>query len=413
MGDEDHDKIYLDCNATTPLETSVLTAIHDALRDGWGNPSSTYSAGKRAALVIKQARTSIADMIGTLSSDVIFTSGGTEANNMVIHSALDNFFEFSHKQEHPNPGQMPHVITSNLEHDSIQLPLLKLKQQGRIEVTFVPASKDSGAVNVEAIEQEIKPNTCLVTVMMANNETGVIQPIEDISNSIREKNKIRLSQELPRILIHTDAAQTIGKIKVDVEELGVDYLTIVGHKFYGPRIGALYARNLGNDTPIYPMFYGGGQERNFRPGTENTGMIAGLGQACQLVLHNLNQFHNNMKMARDYLELRLKEAFGDKIHFNGKFETGVRLPNTCNVSFLGPGLEGRKILATVKLLQASVGAACHSGDVSHPSPILIAIGIPYNIAMNAVRLSVGRYTSKKDIDLVIDDLKAAVEFLRE
>lgn len=410
--EQENQKIYLDYNATTPLEPSVLTAIHDALQDAWGNPSSSYTAGKKAAQVIKQARTSIGHMIGGLSSDIIFTSGGTEANNMVIHSALEHFHVFYDEQENCNPSRKPHVITSNLEHDSIQLPLLKLKEEGRIEVTFVPASQDSGAVTTEAILHEVKPNTCLVTVMMANNETGVIQPIADISKAIRGQNKIRSSQKLPSILIHTDAAQAIGKIKVDVTELGVDYLTVVGHKFYGPRIGALFVQSPKIATPLYPMFYGGGQERNFRPGTENTGMIAGLGQAAQLVLDHLDQYHDNMKMVRDYLEVRLRETFGESIQFNGKFETSERIPNTCNVSFLGSGLEGRKILTTVKHLQASVGAACHSDNVSHPSPILTAIGVPHDVAMNALRLSVGRHTSKKDIDLVVEDIKAAIEFLK-
>lgn len=172
---ENEDKIYLDYNATTPLEPSVLTAIHDALRDAWGNPSSSYTAGKKAGQVIKQARSSIAYMIGALCSDIIFMSGGTEANNMVIHSALEYFRIFYDEQENCNPGRKPHIITSNLEHDSIQLPLQNLVEQGRIEVTFVPASHDSGAVTAEAILQEVKPNTCLVTVMMANNETGAIQ----------------------------------------------------------------------------------------------------------------------------------------------------------------------------------------------------------------------------------------------
>ena len=172
---EDEDKIYLDYNATTPLEPSVLTAIHDALQDAWGNPSSSYAAGKKAGHVIRMARDSIANMIGALYSDIIFMSGGTEANNMVIHSALEYFRVFHDEQENCNPGLKPHVITSNLEHDSIQLPLLKLKEQGRVEVTLVPASTSSGAVTAEAILQEVKPNTCLVTVMMANNETGVIQ----------------------------------------------------------------------------------------------------------------------------------------------------------------------------------------------------------------------------------------------
>lgn len=169
----DEKKIYLDYNATTPLEPSVLSAIHDALRDAWGNPSSSYAAGKKASHVIKEARTSIASMIGASSGDIIFLSGGTEGNNMVIHSALEYFHGFNDQQD-----CKPHVITSNLEHDSIQLPLLKLKEQGKIDVTFVPASPDSGAVTAEGIMQEVRPSTCLVTVMMANNETGVIQVID-------------------------------------------------------------------------------------------------------------------------------------------------------------------------------------------------------------------------------------------
>ena len=175
-GDKENvSKIYLDYNATTPLEPSVLTAIHDALQDAWGNPSSSYAAGKKASHMIKQARSSVANMIGALDSDIIFTSGGTEANNMVIHSALEYFREFHEEGGNHNTDLKPHVITSNLEHDSIQLPLLNLAKQGKIEVTFVPASQDSGAVTAEAILQQVKPSTCLVTIMMANNETGVIQ----------------------------------------------------------------------------------------------------------------------------------------------------------------------------------------------------------------------------------------------
>ena len=176
--EENKSKIYLDYNATTPLEPTVLTAIHDALRDAWGNPSSSYTAGKKASHMIKQARSSVANMIGALDSDIIFTSGGTEANNMVIHSALEYFHEFN-----DNADLKPHVITSNLEHDSIQLPLLNLAKQGRIEVTFVPASQDSGAVTAEDVLQEVKPGTCLITVMMANNETGVIQVTRKVSCS--------------------------------------------------------------------------------------------------------------------------------------------------------------------------------------------------------------------------------------
>lgn len=176
-------KIYLDYNATSPLEPSVLAAIYDALRDAWGNPSSSYTAGKKASHVIKQARSSVANMIGALDSDIIFTSGGTEANNMVIHSALEYSREFHEERGGCNVNLKPHVITSNLEHDSIQLPLLNLEKRGKIEVTFVAASQESGAVTAEAILQEVKPSTCLVTIMMANNETGVIQVTLKVSPS--------------------------------------------------------------------------------------------------------------------------------------------------------------------------------------------------------------------------------------
>ncbi|CAG2213331.1 SCLY [Mytilus edulis] len=204
-----------------------------------------------------------------------------------------------------------------------------------------------------------------------------------------------------------DAAQAIGKIEVDVEDLGVDYLTVVGHKFYGPRIGAIYVRNLGDkDVPLYPMLYGGGQERNYRPGTENTVMISGLGKAAELVVKNIICYKNHLSSIRDYLEIKLQEAFKDRIHLNGKFTTSERLPNTCNVSILSDKLQ---VLSNCRILQASIGAACHSQN--RPSPILLAIGVPESVARNALRLSVGRETTKDDIDCVIQDLIQAVNQL--
>lgn len=218
----------------------------------------------------------------------------------------------------------------------------------------------------------------------------------------------------PRILLHTDAAQAIGKIHLDAQELGVDYLTIVGHKFYAPRIGALFVKGPGIMTPLYPLLFGGGQERNFRPGTENTAMIAGLGKAAELVTANLLKDESHLLEIRLYLEQKLLDVFGKKrLHFNSHFKGSDTLPNTCNVSILGQGLYGRRVLSTCRRLLASVGAACHSDHGDQPSHILLNCGIPYHIAANALRISVGRGTSREDVDIVVEDLQKAVEKLEQ
>lgn len=263
-------KIYLDYNATTPLAPEVILCVSEALTNAWANPSSSSEIGQSAKELINQARKKVATMLNAKPSEITFVSGGTEANNMVLHTALKYFNSGSGKLVQ-GASLKPHILTTNVEHDAILLPLRHYETEKLADVDFVPVSMSSGQVLIEEIEKLIKPNTCLVTVMLANNETGVIMPVAEISRKIRELNEIRQKEGLCRILIHTDAAQAIGKISVDVEELGVDYLTIVGHKFYGPRIGALFVKEMAEDsTPLYPMFFGGGQERGLRPGTENT-----------------------------------------------------------------------------------------------------------------------------------------------
>ena len=235
---------------------------------------------------------------------------------------------------------------------------------------------------------------------------GAVQPIQEIGHAIKMFNGTSNRQQ---IYYHTDAAQSIGKIPVDVTELGVDYLTIVGHKFYAPRIGALYVRDLGGVTgcPLKPLFLGGGQERGYRAGTENVAMISGLGKACQLVTLNLRLYQNHMQTMRDKLEAVLEQKFSN-IHFNAKTDKSTRLPNTCNFSLIGPGLYGRRILDNCQQVVAGVGAACHSsGDVCQGSQVLLASGIPNDIACNAIRLSVGRDTSEGDITQAVDDLYQA------
>ncbi|NXP24609.1 SCLY lyase, partial [Scytalopus superciliaris] len=282
------------------------------------------------------------------------------------------------------------------------------------ESTFVAVSPRSGRAEVGDVVAAIRPHTCLVSVMLANNETGVIMPIPELSQHIQALNQRRAAEGLPRVLLHTDGAQMIGKGRVDVQELGVDYLTIVGHKFCGPRIGALYVRGPGTTTPLHPLLFGGGQERSFRPGTENTPMIAGLGQAAELVSKNWEAYEAHMRDVRDYLEARLEASFGkERIHFNSHFEGSKRLCNTSNFSILGAGLQGRRVLAHCRVLLASVGAACHSEEGERPSSILLSCGIPPAVAQNALRLSVGRDTSRADVDLAVQDLVQAVAQLEQ
>ncbi|XP_015216811.2 selenocysteine lyase [Lepisosteus oculatus] len=411
---EQEERIYMDCNATTPLEPAVIEAITEALQDAWGNPSSNYPPGTKAKNIINQARENIAKMVGGRADDIILMSGGTEANNFVFHTAIKYFWDTwgksglnGGKTGHLNAeGVLPHIISSNVEHDSIKLTADNLQKEKRAEVTFVPVSKVTGRVEVDDVLAAIRPTTCLISIMLANNETGVLMPISKICRRVRALTECRLE---PRILLHTDAAQAIGKVQVNTQELGVDYLTIVGHKFYAPRIGALYVRGPGSTSPVFPMFFGGGQERNFRPGTENTPMIAGLGKAAELVNRNLDQYEAHLRATRDYLEERLEAVFGkEKVHFNSHFKGTQILPNTCNVSFLGPKLQGRMVLSRCRRLLASVGAACHSDRGDRPSHILLSCGIPPTVAANALRLSVGRGTSRQDVDRAVEDLREAV-----
>ncbi|KAM8745378.1 selenocysteine lyase [Acanthopagrus latus] len=409
------DRIYMDYNATTPLEPEVIQAISEALEDAWGNPSSNYIAGAKAKAIINQSRENVARMVGGKAEDIIFTSGGTEANNLVLHTAVE-YFRRNCKAQEQGEGQqsrskgLPHIITSNVEHVSVKLVAEHLQKDGQADVTFVPVSKVTARVEVEDVIAAVRPNTCLISIMMANNETGVIMPIQEICQRVKTLNKQR---EWLRILLHTDAAQTVGKIRVDVCELGVDYLTIVGHKFYAPRIGALYVNGPGTRTPLFPMLFGGGQERNFRPGTENTPMIAGLGKAAELVTANLSEYESHMRSTKLYLEERLKAVFRDKITFNSHYPGSDVLPNTCNMSIQGPRLQGWRVLSNCARLLASVGAACHSDTANRPSHILLSCGVPTEVAANALRLSVGRGTTKSDVDAVVEDLRETVQLLEE
>ncbi|XP_046390853.1 selenocysteine lyase-like isoform X2 [Ischnura elegans] len=343
-------------------------------------------------------------MINGRDKDIIFTSGGTEANNVAIFSAVQSYNNWARKQKNVN-NKKPHVITTDVEHDAILLPLQHLKSKGEIDVTYVSAAP-TGCINVMDVISKIKPTTCMITIMLANNETGVIMPIGELARSINEANQERVKKDLFKILFHTDAAQAIGKVPVDVNEIKVDYLTIVGHKFYGPRIGCIYARDVEGDTPLYPIIFGGGQERGFRPGTENTAMIAGLGKAAELVTENLDEYMEHFFSMKEYLMHTLRDNFGSNVVFNCHDKDVKALPNTCNISFRGTSLTGGEILEKCERIVASIGAACHSQN--KPSAILMASGVPSELARTAIRLSIGRGTSKEDIETAVADLKQAV-----
>ncbi|XP_061539054.1 selenocysteine lyase isoform X2 [Phycodurus eques] len=298
-----HDRIYMDYNATTPVAPEVIQATNEALWDAWGNPSSSYVEGMKAKALITRSRENVARMVGGNPEDIFFTSGGTESNNMVLHSAVEHFREQHGDAGEGDDGNLPHIISCNVEHDSVKLVAEHLKKKGKADWTCVPVSKVTGRVEADDVVAAVRPTTCLVSIMLANNETGIIMPVGEISERVRS---LKQQDKRVRVLIHTDAAQALGKIPVDVKQLGVDYLTVVGHKFYGPRIGALFVNGPGVKTPLHAMLIGGGQERNFRPGTENTPMIAGLGKAAELVTAHLSDYESHTLDIREYLEERLK-----------------------------------------------------------------------------------------------------------
>ena len=303
-----------------------------------------------------------------------------------MHWAIENY-----KLKNPS-GLKPHIITTNIEHCATELPLKQWQKEGKIEVTFVPVNTSTGKVEVERIQECIRPNTCLVTVMMANNETGVIQPVEEIGRLCQTRN----------ILFHTDAAQAFGKIKVSVQDFPVDYITIVGHKFYGPRIGAIYHKKGVPNTP--PIFYGGGQELGRRCGTENTPMAVGLGVAAESI--SLPKDYRELLEKRELFISKLKEKL-DFIKVN--FEKSARLPNTASICFVN--LDAGVILQKLEqCIEASRSAACHSGTGA--SNVLIKSGLSLDEANSTIRFSVGRNTTLNDIFKATDDIKNAVDEIK-
>ena len=369
--------IYLDYNATTPVDPTVADAIEPYLRLHFGNPSSNHVYGRNAHQVVKHARQNVATLIGAQTDEIIFTGCATEANNLAIRGATRALRD---------KGR--HVITSAVEHPAVEQPFRRLAEDGW-EVSVIPVDK-YGQVNSNQLADALRDNTVLVSIMHANNEVGTIQPIEEIAAITRPRG----------ILLHTDAAQSVGKIPVSVDDLGVDLLTLAGHKFYATKgVGALYVRR---GTAMQPVLVGAGHEAGLRPGTENVPAIAGLSEAARLITERNPRHTQHLQMLRDQLHARLIEAIPG-ILLNGHPEQ--RLPNTLNLSF--PGRDGRDLLAhAADEVAASVGSACHE-DGTTVSGVLGAMGINADRARGAVRLSLGTPTTSAEIERAARALIAA------
>jgi cysteine desulfurase len=374
--------IYLDYNATTPHDPEVIEAMRLFLETEFGNPSSSHWYGIKPKQSVETARRQVAGILNCRPTEVFFTSGGTESNNHAIRGVARRFKEKGN-----------HIITSNFEHPAVFEVCRYLEADG-FETTYLPVSED-GLVDPADVERVLRPTTILITVMHANNEVGTIQPIAEISRIAKKHG----------ITVHTDAAQSVGKISTDVEQLGVDMLSVAGHKVYAPKgIGALYVR-----PPLKPekFCFGAGQEMGWRAGTENVMEIVGLGKACEIAQQDLEKNMDLMKFLRDRLHEGLLSRVFD-IRLNGHIQH--RLPNTLNISF--KGLEANRILEEIGLeVAASAGAACHSDSVEI-SHVLKAMGTPLEWAKGTIRFSVGRMTSEDQIDKTIRVVADAVNRLR-
>jgi cysteine desulfurase len=359
--------IYLDNNATTPVAPEVADAIEPFLRTHFGNPSSSHVYGRQAHQAVERAREHVATLIGASATEIVFTGCATEANNLAVFGVAKAL-----------RTKRKHVVTCAIEHPAVLHPCLRLQDEGW-DVTILPVDGDA-RVHLGALASALRDDTALVSIMHANNEVGTVQDVAGIANIAHARGAI----------VHTDAAQSVGKLPVDVAALGVDLLTIAGHKFYATKgVGALYVRR---GTPITPLIVGAEHERGLRPGTENVPAIVGLGEAARLARERLPAIQTQLTRMRDLLHRLLADGVRG-LMLNGHADH--RLPNTLNVSF--PGVSGRELVRAVENdVAASVGSACHS-DTGTVSGVLAAMGIGIERAVGAVRLSVGIFTTEEDV----------------
>lgn len=369
-------RIYLDYNASTPIDPRVAAAMRPYLEEAYGNPSSPHWAGRPARGAVEQARDQVADLLGAAPDEIVFTSGGSEANNLALKGV------FGARKDRGG-----HIVTSAVEHPSILAPCHFLARLGA-EVTYLPVDR-AGRIDPDDLRRAIGPRTILVSIMHANNEVGTIQPIQACARIAREQG----------VLFHTDAAQSVGKIATDVGELDVDLLSVAGHKLYAPKgVGALYVRR---GVELEPLIHGAGHESGRRAGTESALLTVGLGEACALA-KDLSAM-TGIRAMRDVLWDGLQRSFGEGVVLNGHPEH--RLPNTLNVSLVRK--VGAEILERLGDVAASTGSACHAGRIEL-SPVLAAMGISPEVGMGAIRFSLGRGTTANEIDTVVRRLTEVV-----
>ncbi len=376
-------RIYLDNSATTQVDEIVLQAMLPCFRENFGNASSVHLFGQEARAVVEDARRSVAELLSADTREIVFTSGGTESDN----SALWGIYRSGYR-----PGN--HIITTKIEHPAI-LATCKALEDAGAEITYIPVDA-SGRVDFKAIEAAVRESTLLISVMHANNETGVIQPIREISEMARQRG----------VLVHTDAVQSVGKIPTNVHELGIDLLSLSGHKIHGPKgVGALYIRK---GVRIVPFMTGGSHERKRRAGTENVPAIAGLGAAARLAGERLPEMHARVSGLRDRLENQIKNRISG-VRVNGH---APRLPNITNLSF--EGLEGEAAVIALDLegVAASTGSACSSGSLD-PSHVLIAMGLRPEVVQGSLRFSLCYHSTEEEIDRAVQILETVVQRLRK
>jgi len=376
-------RVYLDYNATTPVDPAVLDAMMPYFAENYGNASSIHSAGQHARGAVDRARESVASLIGAKPAEIVFTSGGTEADNLALFGAVS-----------ASPAQRKHVVTTAIEHHAVLNACQALEKHG-INITYVAAGQ-SGVVNPEDVRRALRPETVLISVMHANNELGTIQPVEEIGMIAAEAD----------ICFHCDAVQSAGKLPLDVNRSRVDLLSLSAHKIYGPKgVGALYVRS---GTPLEPQFHGGHHERDRRPGTENVAGIVGFGKAAELARKRLSEDGQRIGALRDRLEESLL-SFAPAARVNG--DVAHRVPNTTNLIIPGAGGEALLIALDLQGIACSTGAACSSGAVE-PSHVLLAIGLSQDDARSSLRFSLGRATTAAEIDYALSVIPGVVERLR-
>ncbi|MSP14011.1 MAG: cysteine desulfurase [Chloroflexi bacterium] len=373
--------IYLDYNATTPVDPSVAAAMLPYLQQHFGNPSSSHEYGRQARAGVERAREEVAELLGCAPDEIIFTAGGSESDNLALKGIAEAYQD-----------RGDHLITSQVEHPAILETCRYLERRG-FRVTYVPVDR-YGRVEPDDVAQAITSRTILVTIMHANNEVGTIQPIAAIGHIARAHG----------ILFHTDAAQSVGKIPTRVDELQVDLLTVAGHKLYAPKgVGALYIRR---GVHIEPLIHGASHEGGRRAGTENVPGILGLGEACRIAGEDLDKSARRLQDLRDRLHQGLTRCM-EGLYLNG--HPTERLPNTLNVSFAG--VNSGDLLAMSPEVAASTGSACHAGH-TEPSAILLALGVSRELALGAVRFSLGRWTTEEEVDQVVTVLAERLSTLR-